>query len=74
MSAPERREWAQGVLEQLEPHLAGVTHVVPLAGARYREFLCCELEARGYAVDVPMKGLGIGKQLQWFDRHRAEHA
>ena len=39
--------------------------VVLLAGRRYREFLENPLRARGCAVCVPMRNLGIGKQLRW---------
>jgi len=39
-----------------------------LAGERYREFLVPELAEHGYATDVPMRGLGIGRQLQWLSQ------
>lgn len=69
MKAPERRAWAERVLRQLEPHLAGIDEVVFLAGARYREHLVPALRARGIRVSVPMEGLTIGRQLAWLGAH-----
>ena len=65
----KRREWADRVLDELEPHLEGVGSVVILAGERYREFLEPELRGRGVDVCVPMRGLPIGKQLAWLKKH-----
>ena len=65
MPIKERREWATRVIEQvMELDLPGES-VVLLAGAKYREFLLPLLEEKGLAVEVPMRGLGIGQQLQW---------
>lgn len=64
MPVAARKAWAEQVLAALEPHLAGVDQVVFLAGHRYREFLEAPLRRRAQ-VEVPMAGLGIGKQLQW---------
>ena len=68
MGVAERRQWARGVLAQLEPRLDGFEAVVFLAGQRYREFLEQPLRSRGVAVSVPMEGLGIGQQLSWLGR------
>ncbi|GEJ56608.1 DUF6884 domain-containing protein [Anaeromyxobacter diazotrophicus] len=68
MAVAQRREWARRVLEQLEPRLASVQQIVLLAGMRYREFLVPRLSAV-CRVEVPLEGLGIGKQLHWFDIH-----
>lgn len=65
MGVAERRAWAEKVLEQLEPHLKGRRRVVFFAGEPYREFLVAPLQARGIAVEVPMEGLSIGRQLAW---------
>ncbi len=65
MPKPERRAWADRVLDQLRDVLQGGDQVVILAGQRYREFLePCLIDA-GYDVSVPLQGLGIGKQLEW---------
>ena len=68
MRIAERRDWAEGCLAALGPHLAGVKSVVFLAGAKYREFLNPALVSRGIEVHVPMEGLRIGEQLAWLDR------
>lgn len=65
MSAANRRQWADRVLAQLEPHLEEVDSVVFLAGKRYREFLDVPLQSRGLATCGPMEGLRIGEQLRW---------
>jgi len=70
MSIADRRAWAKRVAEVLVPRLVGVERVVVLAGERYREFLLPVLRAACRYVEVPMEGLPIGKQLQWFDMQR----
>jgi hypothetical protein len=71
MGVAERRAWARGVLDALGPRLQGVGRVVVLAGERYREFLMPALRAACPDVQVPLEGLGIGKQLRWFDQRRS---
>ena len=63
-----RRDWAEGCLDALGPHLAGVKSVVFLAGTKYREFLAPALVGRGIKVHVPMAGMRIGEQLAWLNR------
>ncbi len=65
----DRRRWAEQVMGQLQPHLASESEVVFLAGQRYREFLEPQLARQGNTVQVPMRGLSIGRQLSWLDRH-----
>lgn len=67
MPVAERRDWAEGCLDTLEPHLTGVKSVVFLAGKRYREFLAPALLARGIEVRVPMARLRQGEQLAWLE-------
>lgn len=64
MPAQKRREWGQMVREQMEnagiigpplEALAGADYVKPLVDA-------------GLSITQPMKGLGIGKQLQWLTK------
>ena len=43
--------------------------VVILAGKSYRQYLEPIIRAWGCRIDVPMRGLGIGRQLQWLSRH-----
>ena len=68
MGVVERREWAERVYGEIRAQLAGHSHVVFLAGQRYREFLAPKLIADGYRVEVPMEGLTIGRQLAWLSR------
>ena len=65
MSANRRRAWASGVMDDLTGRIVGVSSVTFFAGMAYREFLGPQLRQRGLAVYVPMKGLGIGRQLSW---------
>jgi len=60
-----QRAWAQKVMFQVKQSILPEAHIVMLAGQVYRRDLTPLLEADGYAVTVPMKGLGIGQQLQW---------
>lgn len=69
MRGRERRAWSDGVLATLGTYLYDVDTVVLLAGQRYREFLEPTLRGRGFAVDVPMRGLRLGEQLAWLGRH-----
>jgi hypothetical protein len=45
------------------------TKVIFLAGKRYREDIIPFLTGKGFSVEVPMEGLGIGSQLSWLNRH-----
>jgi hypothetical protein len=65
--AQKRRDWGQKVRQQMEA--AGITEVrlVALAGADYVK----PLNDAGLSIGQPMKGLGIGKQLQWLSRENA---
>ena len=65
MSSPQRRQWADAVMDSLAPHLAGVRTITMLAGNKYRQLLMRELQRRGIEVLVPMEGLSQGRQLQW---------
>ena len=66
MSAKDRKFWADGVIKQLrsETDLKN-DHFVILAGDRYRKYLISEL----VLYEIPLKGLPIGKQLQYLKRH-----
>ncbi len=65
MPVAERRAWAKRVLRALLDVVLPGDRVIMLAGIRYREHLVGSLETMGCEVEVPMEGLGIGKQLQW---------
>ncbi|GAA5819311.1 MAG: conserved hypothetical protein [Methanobrevibacter sp. CfCl-M3] len=60
----ERDEWGSNVLNQLKEETdIDNDEFIILAGERYREYLINHIKK----YNVPMKGLGIGKQLQWLD-------
>lgn len=69
MTIGERKDWTSTVMAMIEVSLPDLETAVILAGNRYREFLVPALEKRGIAVEVPMKGMSIGKQLQWLERN-----
>ncbi len=64
-SSRERDEWAEKVWNVLHQRLRQDDRVTILAGERYRERLLPLITAHGCHIDVPMQGLGIGRQLQW---------
>ena len=72
MGIGERRAWAARVQHQMDQRLPQVERIVVLAGQRYREFLMEYLRRRGPTVEVPLEGLRIGEQLDWFGQAR-EH-
>ena len=57
--------------QQIKKTIPGGKLVI-LAGQRYRDGITAALVDSGYAVEVPMEGLGIGQQLAWLDRELAE--
>jgi len=69
MRVADRRAWAEWVARQLAEAAPDLSHVVFLAGERYREFLARHLADRGIAISVPMEGLRIGEQLSWLRDH-----
>lgn len=69
-SLKEKQEWAKKVISKLREFERPALCIIYLHGGWvYREFLQPELEKNGYAYEVPLEGLGIGKQLNWYDLH-----
>ena len=64
MPKHDRVAWAERVQQQLLEVLPMGAAVILLAGVRYREGLVPFLREHGFAISVPLEGLGIGKQLQ----------
>ena len=65
MKSAERHRWAQEVISELRKHCdLDADNFVFLAGMPYRENLLPHLKY----YEVPMEGLGLGKQLQWLER------
>ncbi|MBT2548955.1 DUF6884 domain-containing protein [Arthrobacter sp. ISL-65] len=61
--SPAIRQWVDMVRGQLDQELAGSQDIalIALAGRQYRT----ALEGSPWPYQVPMQGLGIGKQLGW---------
>ena len=69
MPAAARRTWARRVVEQLQGVLRPGDCVVFLAGKKYRENLVTRIREMNCSIEVPMEGLGIGRQLRWLNQH-----
>ncbi len=66
MSASGIKVWAENVKGQLSGKLdVEKDHVVFLAGEKYRKYLIPVFKN----VSIPLKGLGIGKQLQFLKKY-----
>ena len=66
MSAESVEKWAEGVLENLRKEVdLSKDEIVFLAGERYRRYLIPSIAN----CKIPLKGLSIGKQLQYLRRH-----
>lgn len=72
MPINERRIWAEKVIVQIIGSAPRMEQAVFLAGKRYYEFIAHALEKRGIEVNLPIKNLGIGKQLQWIDQNHGK--
>jgi hypothetical protein len=64
-----RQTWGRITASNLRDCAPETARLVILAGADYREFLVPALKCRGFAVEVPMAGMGIGQQKQWLLAH-----
>jgi len=71
MTKQERKKWAEKVADQLKERtgLQKISECFFHAGKEYREFLIPILENLGIKCRIPLKGLSIGKQLQWYILH-----
>lgn len=74
MHVEQRKAWAHRVSEQLAEAAPKLSHVVLLAGERYREFLVPCLSHRGVVISVPMERLRIGEQLRWLGQHSPQRS
>jgi hypothetical protein len=66
MKEPERKTWSELVLKQKESLQLKPIEIDFYAGVKYREYLIPSLEQKGIICNVPLKGKGIGKQLQYY--------
>ena len=64
----EKRDWAEGVFDQLESTGALVdgTTLVIHAGKDYYSELLPLLEQTDVAIEIPTEGLAIGEKLGWY--------
>ncbi|WP_221566461.1 DUF6884 domain-containing protein [Alkalihalobacillus sp. TS-13] len=68
-SIMEKKVWARNVIDTFLKYESPEEVIVYLHGGKvYRDHLEPQLEQKGYAYEIPMKGLGIGQQLAWFDK------
>lgn len=66
MKEDEIRKWSRDVLKQIKEKVnVEEDEIIFLAGQKYRKYLIPHMKN----VKVPMEGLGIGKQLQFLERH-----
>lgn len=68
MRHEQRRAWAERVLQQVAREVPRGAKIVLLAGNTYREFLLTNLR-RDHEIEIPLAGLGIGKQVAWLLHH-----
>lgn len=71
MSRQDRRKWSEDVFEELKKCTKPDDEITFVAGQRYRQDLTPLLLGRGNKTQVPMEGLGIGKQLKWLTQNNA---
>jgi len=63
----EIKIWAEQVMQQLQQH--EITSIDFYAGDKYRKYLIPLLEKEGVICNVPLKGMGIGQQLQFYTKN-----
>jgi len=71
MKSQQRKEWAKKVFSQMKSRLSlrDFDRVFFHTGERYREHLISMLENSGIWYEIPLEGLGIGKQKAWYKEH-----
>lgn len=67
MRMTERAIWTSKVLPELLKIVTSEDIVYFHAGVKYREYLIPALETYGIKAEVPLSGLGIGRQLNWYN-------
>lgn len=75
-SFSERKIWSERVFEQLRTLFPDPKRQIFMvhAGKTYREFLMCLLRREKYQFQTPLEGLGLGKQLEWYQSREKEEA
>ena len=74
VSIDQVKKWSDQVFQQflVKIELHDLDKVYFHAGKRYRQYLITMLEKTGIKCEVPLKNLGIGKQLAWYKQHDVE--
>jgi cytoplasmic iron level regulating protein YaaA (DUF328/UPF0246 family) len=72
MRSQQRKEWAETVFYQMQNRLRlkDFDKIFFHAGKKYREHLIPKLENIGIQCEIPLQHLSIGKQKEWYKRHR----
>lgn len=67
MKADERKNWSRIVYNQIYKKFLNPDSIrfFIFAGIKYRQYLLPLLDEASYTYNIPLNGLGIGKQLQW---------
>lgn len=70
MTIIERVNWSEKVFKKLSKNISDLPNynIDIYAGVKYREHLIKILENNGIEYSIPLKGLGIGQQLQTLKR------
>lgn len=73
-NALERQQWALVSATSITSTMAPIGYeVIFLASADYADPIAAELERRGVICKQPLRGMGIGKRLQWLTQDVAAH-
>ncbi len=65
-----QQTWSKITADLAAKRLFHGTPLVIFAGQAYRQFLVPELKGKGFPVEVPLLGMGIGQQKKWFIQNR----
>ncbi len=66
----QREEWAQKLITQFREQESPSRITVYLhGGSVYRKHIEPQLQQYEYNYEVPLKGLGIGEQLNWYQKN-----
>jgi cytoplasmic iron level regulating protein YaaA (DUF328/UPF0246 family) len=68
MKATEIKEWSVSVFDKLIQY--SPTQIDFYTGEKYRKYLIPLLEQEGVDYNIPLKGLGIGQQMQYYNQNR----
>jgi hypothetical protein len=74
LSIEQVKEWSNKVFSQMKErlNLHDFDRVYFHAGKRYRQYLIPMLEKMNIKCEVPLKSMGIGRQLAWYKQHDVE--